>query len=227
MFSKLKKTMLNMRKLFSKIYTKLFPQYKRKGAIGVSVSYEVDLAETVLEDYVTVAHHSQIFKSQIGKRTSVGRYNKIRSARIGRYCSISWDVTIGAVPHDYQYLTTSALFTRKQYGFIDDDIFSDDELTVIGNDVWVGCGAIILSGVTIGDGAVIGAGAVVTKNVDPYEIVAGVPAKHIAYRFDEEIIERLQKLQWYEWSDEQIKERQILFTNHVDKNLLDNWEGNK
>lgn len=227
MLSKLKTTILNIRRVFSKVNSKLFPKYKKKGAVGVSVSYEVDLSETVLEDYVTVAHHSQIFKSQIGKRTSVGRYDKIRSARIGRYCSISWDVTIGAVPHDYRYLTTSALFTRKQYGFIDDDLFSDDELTIIGNDVWIGCGVIILSGVTVGDGAVIGAGAVVTKDVAPYEIVAGVPAKHIAYRFDEETVERIERLHWHEWSDEQIKERQILFKTHVDKKLLDNWEENK
>ena len=77
---------------------------------------------------------------------------------------------------------------------------------VIGNDVWIGYEAVILSGVTIGDGAIIGTRAVVTKDVPPYTIVDGVPAKHIRKRFDEETISRLMELRWWEWSDEKIKE---------------------
>lgn len=75
---------------------------------------------------------------------------------------------------------------------------------IIGNDVWIGYEAVILSGVTIGDGAVIGCRAVVTKDVPPYTIVGGVPAKPIRKRFDEETIKELQKIKWWDWSEEKI-----------------------
>ena len=77
---------------------------------------------------------------------------------------------------------------------------------VIGNDVWIGFEAVILSGVTIGDGAIIGARAVVTKDVPPYTIVGGVPARPIRKRFSEEVISKLSELQWWNWSEERIRE---------------------
>lgn len=76
---------------------------------------------------------------------------------------------------------------------------------VIGNDVWIGYEAVILSGVTIGDGAVIGACAVVTKDVPPYTIVGGVPAKPIRRRFDDETAEKLRRISWWDWDEEKIK----------------------
>ena len=77
---------------------------------------------------------------------------------------------------------------------------------VIGNDVWIGYEAVILSGVTIGDGAVIGSRAVVTKDVEPYTIVGGVPAKPIRKRFDEQMIKKLEKIGWWNWDEEQIRQ---------------------
>ena len=76
---------------------------------------------------------------------------------------------------------------------------------VIGNDVWIGYEAVIMSGVTIGDGAIIGARAVVTKNVPPYTIVGGIPAKTIRKRFDENTISKLQEMKWWNWTEEKIK----------------------
>ena len=77
---------------------------------------------------------------------------------------------------------------------------------VIGNDVWIGYEAIVMQGVTIGDGAIIGARAVVTKDVPPYTIVGGVPAKPIRKRFSDDIIARLLEIKWWDWSDDKIKE---------------------
>ena len=88
-------------------------------------------------------------------------------------------------------------------------------ITNIGNDVWIGCGAIILSGVTIGDGAIIGAGAVVTKDVEPYTIVAGVPAKVLKTRFEKEISDKLIKLKWWELEDEKLKKAIKLFQKPI------------
>ena len=75
----------------------------------------------------------------------------------------------------------------------------------IGNDVWIGYEAVILSGVTIGDGAIIGTRAVVTKDIPPYTIVGGVPAKPIRRRFDEETVARLEELRWWDWEEEKIR----------------------
>jgi acetyltransferase-like isoleucine patch superfamily enzyme len=75
----------------------------------------------------------------------------------------------------------------------------------IGSDVWIGSGAAIMSGVTVGDGAVIGANSTVTRNVEPYAIVAGNPARVICHRFSPEVVERMLKIAWWEWSDEQVE----------------------
>lgn len=131
---------------------------------------------------------------------------------VGKFCSIA----CGA-----KFLFTSANHTMKSLSTYPFPIFFEewklDSATVtdawdnkgdiiIGNDVWVGYDAVILSGVTIGDGAIIGTRAVVTKDVPPYTIVGGVPAKQIRKRFDEETVTRLLELKWWDWADERIKE---------------------
>ncbi|MBR6646045.1 MAG: CatB-related O-acetyltransferase, partial [Clostridia bacterium] len=98
---------------------------------------------------------------------------------------------------------------RKQCGmtYVKENRFNEfTETTIIGNDVWIGHSALILEGVKIGDGAIVGAGAVVTKDVPPYSIVVGVPAKVIKYRFSENEIAKLSELKWWDQSVEWIKE---------------------
>ncbi|ROT95421.1 type B chloramphenicol O-acetyltransferase [Altererythrobacter sp. FM1] len=95
--------------------------------------------------------------------------------------------------------------------------------TVIGNDVWIGSEAIIMPGVTIGDGAVIGTRALVTKDVAPYTIVGGNPATVIRTRFDEADIARLLELQWWRWSDQQLREAMPLLTNSSVSELHNHW----
>lgn len=89
---------------------------------------------------------------------------------------------------------------------------------VIGNDVWIGYDAVILAGVTIGDGAIIGARAVVTKDVPPYTVVGGVPAKFIRKRFDDETIIKLLRLKWWNWTEEKIKDNiQAIKSGHIEE----------
>lgn len=106
------------------------------------------------------------------------------------------------------------------------DIPRPDETVRVGHDVWIGCGAIILSGLHIGSGAVVGAGAVVTKDVPPYGVVAGVPARIIRYRFADDISNRLLKLHWWEWPDCTMKTalNDGLFDRAVDAALMDRLE---
>lgn len=114
------------------------------------------------------------------------------NCEIGRYCSIAPEVIIGASKHPLTNLST--LY----------DPNSTPLKTTIGNDVWIGAKVVIQSGVSVGDGAVIGSGAVVTKDVPPYAIVAGVPAKILRYRFDEATILELLEIKWWDLDPEQL-----------------------
>lgn len=129
-------------------------------------------------------------------------YAKKGTVTIGKFCSIADGVTIyGGAEHHYDWVS-SYCFSEK---FPCIECSHSKGLVSIGNDVWIGDGALILSGVTIGDGAVIAARAVVTKNVAPYEIVGGNPAKHIRFRFSDEQIKNLLVIQWWHWDIEKIK----------------------
>lgn len=127
---------------------------------------------------------------------------------IGRYSSIAHRVTFEVgLNHDYRYATTYPFDDIKINDPVNINHFDEANKNqiVIGNDVWIGCDVIILGGVHIGNGAVIGAGAVVAKDVPPYSIVVGNPARVIKYRFEPEVIQRLQKIKWWYWPAEQIK----------------------
>ena len=132
---------------------------------------------------------------------------EIREVTIGRYCSIADKVDINPLQHPVDWLSISA----RQYnaGFLEFNRFGGKDVRVlewetekrveIGNDVWVGTNAVIMGGVKIGDGAIVAAGAVVTKDVPPYAIVGGVPAKVLKYRFDEATIKELLALKWWDY----------------------------
>lgn len=119
--------------------------------------------------------------------------------------------------HSYfkKKLSTSLIFTSKNNGtgtsWTDKQPTDEFREINIGNDVWIGSRALIMGGVTIGNGAVVGAGAVVTKDVPPYAIVGGVPTKIIRYRFSPDVIERLLDLNWWNMSDDLLKEHIMLF----------------
>ena len=139
--------------------------------------------------------------------------------RIGRFCSISGEVTIFlGGEHRVDWITTypfNGLFEKANS--IEGHPSTKGDV-IIGNDVWIGMGASILSGVKIGDGAVVGAYSVVTKDVKPYEIVGGNPAKRIKFRFDETTIEELQKIAWWNWPKSQIEEAfPLLLSSNVNE----------
>ena len=150
-------------------------------------------------------------------RVSVGRYTygtpqfKVWSEgeriEIGAFCSIADDVLIfGGGEHRLDWVTTYPLrIAFNSPGAGQDGHPHTKGPTVIGNDVWIGHGAMVVSGVRVGDGACIGAGAVVTRDVPPYSVVAGNPAKVVRRRFDEQSIARLLEIQWWRWPVEKIR----------------------
>ncbi|MBU2699502.1 phosphonate metabolism protein (transferase hexapeptide repeat family) [Sporomusaceae bacterium BoRhaA] len=134
-------------------------------------------------------------------------------AEIGKFCSIASHVRINPGNHPMQRVTQHhCTYRRRQFGFAntDDDEFFDwrrSHKCMIGHDVWIGHGAVIMSGVSVGTGAVIGAGAVVTKDVAPYDIVAGVPARRIKKRFPDDMVEKLLAIAWWEWDRPTLEQR--------------------
>ncbi len=182
-------------------------------AITPTVEEDVRLRETTLGAYTQIRAHSVLMETNIGDFTYCAGYNQIAYAQIGKFCSIASFVRINPGNHPTYTRVAQHHFTYRSsmFGFGEDDAaFFDwrrDDHVKIGNDVWIGHGATIMPGVTIGNGAVIGTGAVVTKDVEPYSIVVGVPAQKIKMRFSEDLIERIQRAAWWDWEYETIKER--------------------
>jgi chloramphenicol O-acetyltransferase type B len=144
---------------------------------------------------------------------------------IGAYCSISDQARIlgggeHVITRASTFPLTARLFDPARRTFTD---AVDTGPTVIGNDVYIGVGAIVLSGVTIGDGAVVGAGAVVARSVPPYAVVVGNPAQIVHYRFESETRNRLLALRWWDWEDRDIEAALPLFTSDVES-FLDEME---
>jgi len=129
--------------------------------------------------------------SKIGKYTYIGKYCYLTKVTIGNYCSIANNISIGQGEHDISNISTSSFFYDDAY----------EQLTQkecrIGNDVWIGVDSIILRGVSIGNGAVVGANSVVTKDVPPFSIVVGSPARVIKYRFNKDKIINIENSEWW------------------------------
>lgn len=174
-----------------------------------------------IED-TSLAYFAQIYPNGIVYSTDIGAYSYVQKnssvwhAAIGKYCSVSWNVSIGGGEHDFHRVTTHSMLYSAPYGFVDEPLYDRfNKKCTIGNDVWIASGASILRGVTVGDGAVIGAGAIVTKDVEPYSIVAGVPAKKIGQRCSDELISEMLEIKWWDFPEDVIKRNIELFNEEL------------
>lgn len=152
---------------------------------------------------------SHIVNSSFDKHSFCGYDCEIYNTKIGSFCSIANGVVIGGSQHSMEWVSTSPVFrkgrdsVKMKYSEFD---YIDGKTTCIGNDVWIGERSLIKQGITIGHGAIIGMGSVVTKDVAPYAIVGGCPAKLIRKRFDDVTIERLLEIKWWDYGDDELKE---------------------
>lgn len=154
--------------------------------------------------------------ASVGAYTYVGNDTVLDNAHVGRFCSIADHCHIGMPSHDVQMLSTSPVFTirhnaaKTQWAEEDFDDYESRPVTIC-NDVWIATHALIMGGITIGNGAVVAAGTVVTKDVPPYAIVGGVPAKVIRYRFSPETIALLEESKWWNLPAQTLKKHYTLF----------------
>lgn len=144
----------------------------------------------------------ELKRSSVGDYTYIGKNSIINNTKIGNYCSIASNVKIVLGKHPLNFFSTSpSIYDKKAYHYIRDSEleYTDDcGNVVIGNDVWIGSNVIILDDVKIGNGVIVAAGSIVTKDVEPYSVVGGVPAKVIKHRFNELKIKKLEESKWWE-----------------------------
>lgn len=178
---------------------------------------------------VNLSKGCRVYKSYIEGKVEIGDFtsiwgpnihitSKINKVLIGKFCSIARNVSI----QEYNHKTNLPSTYHINYNVLEQQVSRKDLSSKgnieIGNDVWIGAGAVILSGVKIGDGVIVGANAVVTKDVLPYSIVGGNPAKTIKKRFSESKIEELLNQKWWDWSIEEIKKKASYFLEPIEYN---------
>lgn len=156
----------------------------------------------------------KFYRGKIGKYSYIGNNSFVIDTDIGNFTSISTDCYIGGTSHPTEWVSTSPVFhkweniMKKNFSYHEFDIFKK---TKIGNDVWIGNRVMIKAGISISDGAVIGMGSIVTKDIGPYEIWVGNPARMIRKRFPDETIDMLINSQWWNWTDEMIQDKARYF----------------
>lgn len=162
-------------------------------------------------DYVQISKGVKITHPiEIGTGTFINENARIEPTvkKIGKFCSISYNVILGAGQHPTDYISTSPLFysaTRGLVSYDRYDTFKVEGETVIEEDVLISANAVVMAGVKLGRGCIVGAGAIVTKDIPPYAIAVGVPAKVVKYRFNDMIISELEKSKWWNLSLNDLK----------------------
>lgn len=183
------------------------PKIPREGKNGVDVA----LREAVIGTHVELGDRVYVEYSTIGDYSYVMHDSSVADTTIGRFTAIAACARIGPPNHPLDRATIHRLSYTPEYYWPaqerDHTFFAARRAArvTIGNDVWIGHGVTVLAGVTIGDGAVIAAGAVVAKDVAPYEIVGGVPARFIKRRMSEDAAARMIRLAWWDWSHDRLE----------------------
>jgi len=199
----------------------------------VTIRNNSKIVNSVFSGNISVGEHCKVLNAKLSGEVHLGRYTSIagegttissqfNEIEIGNFCSIASNCTMLEFNHPISKLST---FYINKHVFNEDSPANDRESKgpiKIGNDVWIGANVVILSGVKIGNGAIIGSNSVLTKDIPEYAVVGGVPAKLIKYRFEDNIIEKLLALKWWDWPIEKIRENAFIFQK--DKITLEDFD---
>lgn len=195
---------------------------------GCSVGDDTTIERCKFENNVLINRRSYINDSEIGRYSYTGINTTMNWTKLGRFCSIARNVDIGGFDHNYNRVTTMPISRFEQInsgGGKLCKVIENSEYCEIGSDVWIAAGAIVLHKVKIGDGAVIGAGAVVTRDIPPYAIAVGVPARIVGYRCNENQIQKLLNIRWWNWPENVIKENmEILINTDISDDVLEHMQ---
>ena len=177
------------------------------------------VSNSILKYYSRLKDYSEIHNSTLGEYSYISQYSIVNKTKIAKFSSIANGVYIGLWEHNRAVSTHSFYLYEHSGNFVEGytNYDRDDIETYIGHDVWIGANAVVMKGVSVGDGAIVGASAVVTKDVPPYAIVVGNPARVIKYRYKESDIQWLLELEWWNFSREKIKEL-------VEKNVFNDFK---
>jgi len=195
---------------FDKLIGRFVKFIKRRGKPPKCL-YKISKKRYGRSDNLGRYYNHKYFNIHIGKYTYGYEplcYKKSPLLSMGAFCSIASNVSLARANHPTHYISTYPIWDRE-FGFAEHtsiDLHTKNGPITIGNDVWIGTNVTILPSVHIGNGAVVGAGAVVTKDIPDYAVVVGVPAKVLRYRFSPEEIEALNRIKWWDWPDERIRD---------------------
>ncbi|MBD3724134.1 MAG: antibiotic acetyltransferase [Flavobacteriaceae bacterium] len=191
----------------------------------ISIDEEINLKESSLKGTITISKNCKLYGVSIKGNVIIDDFSSLwgpnislnsneQFIRIGKFCSIAKNTTFQTFNHNTKKVTSyfigQNLFNEKW----ENETVSKGDI-VIKNDVWIGTHCVVLGGVTINNGAVVAANSVVLSDVPAYSIVAGSPAKVIGYRFSDDIIEKFQKVEWWNWNDDKMKKNRFLFENEI------------
>tara|TARA_Y100001934_G_C12315859_1_gene757433 strand:- start:662 stop:1360 length:699 start_codon:yes stop_codon:yes gene_type:complete len=219
---------MNLRTFLGKLFPyhlkRIIQNVASRYRYGVSIARGAHSHKTQFGKYCSIGTNSQIFSSSVGRSTYVANDTSICFAEIGKFCAIGDNVRICLGNHPTMEIVSihPAFYSKNGMGtppYCKKEIFPGHKyvdsglkyVVQIGNDVWIGNDVRILDGITIGDGAIVGLGSIVTKDVAPFSIVAGSPAKEIGKRFDEKTVDCLRGYKWWNKDEAWLRENAALF----------------
>jgi len=209
-----------IRSSLSTIYLELVNSKK-----NLKLGYRTNIVNCSFGNYNSIYDNTVLRNVSLGDFSYIAYNTNIWNTKIGKFCSIGSDVKCGLGSHPSKaFVSTHPIFyspeKQTQITFADKSYFKEDNPIEIGNDVWIGSNVLIVGGISIGDGAIVASGSVVTKDVPPYAIVGGVPAKLLRCRFEQNEIDYLLKLKWWNLETSWLKDNYLLF--HNIKTLMNN-----